>query len=115
MKKCQSHQDKIQFFGYIVSTHGIWIEDKKIKLVKTLPELQLIWDIQVFLGFINLYRQFIRGFSKIAILLTSILIITLSISAQLGYTKVDENEFNIDNDSRNSRISSSKNNNKVAN
>ena len=47
--------------------------EKKIEVIKNWPEPQSIKDIQVFLGFANLYRRFIKNFDRIAALLTSIL------------------------------------------
>ena len=44
--------------------------------MKDLFELKSVWDIQVFLGFVNFYRRFIQGFSRIAAPLTSMLKIT---------------------------------------
>ena len=49
------------------------MEDERIEEVKNWPEPKLMRDIQVFIGFANFYRQFIRGFSRIAALLTSML------------------------------------------
>ena len=49
------------------------MEDEKIEVVKNWPKPKSMWDIQVFIGFANFYRPFIRGFSKIAASLTSIL------------------------------------------
>ena len=52
---------------------GVKIEDEQIEAVKNWPEPTSVRDIQVFIGFANFYRHFIRGFSRIAALLTSIL------------------------------------------
>ena len=54
------------------------IKDERIKVVKNWPEPTLVRDIQVFIGFANFYWRFIQGFSRIAVLLTSILKITRS-------------------------------------
>ena len=48
------------------------MKEKRIEVVKDWPKLQLVRDIQVFLGFANFYRRFIRNFSKIAALFTLI-------------------------------------------
>ncbi len=45
------------------------MKDKKIKTVKSWLDLKLAKDIQVFLGFANFYKKFIKNFSKIATLL----------------------------------------------
>ena len=73
LKKCQFYQEEVWSLSYVVSSKSIRIEDEKIETVKQWPELQSIQDIQVFLGFANFYWQFIKGFSWIAVPLTSIL------------------------------------------
>ena len=78
LKKCHFHQDKICFLGYVMSSKDISMEAKKIEMVREWLEPKSIWDIQVFLGFANFYRQFIQGFSKIAAPLTSMLKTTRS-------------------------------------
>ena len=55
LKKCCFHQNKVCFLRYIVSSKGISIKVKKIKVVKDWPKLKSICDIQVFLGFANFY------------------------------------------------------------
>ena len=52
------------------------MEEENIEAVKAWPEPKSIRHIQVFLGFANFYRRFIRGFSKIATPLISMLKIT---------------------------------------
>ncbi len=49
------------------------MEEEKIEAVRDWPESQSVQDIQVFFGFVNFYRRFIWNFSKIAVLLTSML------------------------------------------
>ena len=49
------------------------MKEKRIDAVKTWPELKLVRDIQVFIGFTNFYQRFIQGFSKIAAPLTLML------------------------------------------
>lgn len=61
------YQNKIRFLGYVVSAKGIQIEKKQIKTVKNLLEPKLVRDIQVFIGFINFYHQFIYRFKKITV------------------------------------------------
>ena len=92
LKKCRFHKDKVRLLGYVVSSQGIWMEDEIIKAVRNWPKPKLIRDIQVFIRFANFYRRFIRGFSKIAAPLTSILKTTRSLESapRLG---ADDNEI----------------------
>ncbi len=73
LKKCRFHKDEVRFLSYTVSAHGVRMEDKRIEAVKNWPEPKSVRDIPVFLGYANFYFRFIRGFSKIAGPLTSIL------------------------------------------
>ena len=65
LKEYRFHSDKVQFLCYIVSVQGIQIKEDKIEAVNAWPELQSIWDIQMFLRFANFYRRFIKIFSVI--------------------------------------------------
>ncbi len=73
LKKCWFHKDEVQFLGFIVLVQGIRMEDKRIKAIRDWPEPQSVRDIQMFLGFTNFYKRFIKNFSRIAALLTSML------------------------------------------
>ena len=73
LKKCRFHKDEVRFLGYIVSAQGVRMEDERIEAVKNWPEPTSVRDIQVFIGFANFYRRFIRGFSRIAAPLTLLL------------------------------------------
>ncbi len=73
LKKCHIYQDEVRFLDYIVFHQGIRMEENQIKVVRDWPELQLVRDIQIFLGFVNFYQRFIQGFSRLTTPLTSIL------------------------------------------
>ena len=66
------------------------MEDERIKEVRNWPEPKSVRDIQVFIGFANFYRRFIRGFSKIAAPLTSMLKTTGSSNLALRKLGADE-------------------------
>ena len=84
LKKCRFHKDEVRFLGYVVSSQGIRIEDERIEAVRNWPEPKSVRDIQVFIGFANFYRRFIRGFSRIAAPLTSMLKTTGSSDSAQG-------------------------------
>lgn len=46
---------------------------KKFEIVKIWPEQKSVKNIQIFFGFRNFYREFIRNFNKIAVTFISIL------------------------------------------
>ena len=55
LKKCRFHQEEVRFLGYVVSSKGIRMEDKRIEAVKQWPEPQSVQDIKMFVRFANFY------------------------------------------------------------
>ena len=88
LKKCQFGTDKVLFLGYIVSPSGVQIELERIESIKNWPEPQSIKEIQVFIGFANFYRWFIRNFSAIAGPLTSMLKTDLGFRSSKSIKKI---------------------------
>ena len=82
LKRYWFHQEGIWFLRYIVSLNSICMENEKIEVVKKWLKPQSIQDIQVFLEFVNIYYQFIKGLSWIAISL----ILMLKISGNSEFT-----------------------------
>ncbi len=68
------------------------MEEEKIEAVKAWPEPQSVRDIQMFLGFANFYRRFIRNFSKIAVPLTSMLQTTNNKALSTQAIKIKKNQ-----------------------
>ena len=66
------------------------MEEERINAVKKWAKPQSVRDIQVFIGFANFYRRFIKGFSRIAAPLTAMLKTTRSSIASTF--RVDDNE-----------------------
>ena len=74
-----------------MSSKGISIEAKRIKVVKDWLDPKSVHNIQIFLGFTNFYRQFLQSFNKIVASFTLMLKI-------IGLP--DKPIFNKNNDSR---------------
>ena len=53
--------------------HGVSMEEDRIQAVKNWPKLKSLREIQVFLGFANFYRRFIKGSSRLAAPLTEMI------------------------------------------
>lgn len=73
LEKCQFHSPSIEFLGYVVAKSGVYMDPAKIKSIVSWPAPKSAHDIQIFLGFANFYRRFIKNYSQIAMPLTSLL------------------------------------------
>ena len=65
LKKSVFHQEEVKFLGYIVKTSGVTMSDRKVKSVQDWAHPRSVKEVQIFIGFANFYRRFIKDFSKV--------------------------------------------------
>jgi hypothetical protein len=73
LSKCRFNTDTVEFLGFIVGPKGIEMDPSRVETVKEWPVPTCYRDIQVFLGFTNFYRRFIREYARICVPLTDLL------------------------------------------
>lgn len=66
LEKCEFHKDMVDFLGYRISSSGITMDPSKLTSILQWDYPKSKRDIQVFLGFANFYRRFIKDYSLIA-------------------------------------------------
>ena len=81
----------MRFLGYIVFYQDIRMEKERIKAIYDWCEPLSVCDIQIFLEFANFNRQFIQGFNRIAVSLSSMLKIASLVDLAIS-VKVDNEE-----------------------
>ena len=65
--KSTFHVQQVEYLGHIISYNEVRMEPKKVQAVQDWPELTNVKEVQSFLGFVNYYRRFIKGFGGIAV------------------------------------------------
>lgn len=65
-EKCEWHVTTTEFLGYVLSPAGISMSKDKVKTILEWPTPKNKHDIQVFMGFCNFYRRFIKNFSGVS-------------------------------------------------
>jgi hypothetical protein len=71
-EKCYFEKEEIKFLGLIISEKGIRMDPHKVKAITDWPTPTTKRELQQFLGFVNFYRRFVKGFAKIAKPLTKL-------------------------------------------
>jgi hypothetical protein len=73
LSKCEFHATSTSFLGFVISPDGVSMEPDRVDAITEWPIPTSVHDIQIFLGFANFYRRFIRGYSRITAPITSLL------------------------------------------
>ena len=64
--KCSFYQEEIEFLGFVINSKGVKMDPVRVNTIKEWKPPSTYRDLQVFLGFCNFYRRFIKDFSNIA-------------------------------------------------
>lgn len=70
--KCEFDLKQVEYLGYVVTDHGLTMDNSKVQTIVDWPEPTSVRAVQLFLGFANFYRRFIRNYSAIAKPLTTL-------------------------------------------
>jgi hypothetical protein len=72
-EKCEFDKTEVDFLGIRIGRNGVSMDNEKIKAIIEWPTPKSQHDIQVFLGFANYHRAFLKHYSKYTTPLTNLL------------------------------------------
>jgi len=65
LKKSVFHQEQVEFLGYIFRTSSVTMSDRKVKRIQNWEPPRSVKEVQIFIGFANFYRQFIKNLPNV--------------------------------------------------
>ncbi|XP_021769525.1 uncharacterized protein LOC110733773 [Chenopodium quinoa] len=73
LSKCEFWLEKVAFLGDVISKEGVSVDPSKIRAVNDWSTPKNVSDVRSFLGLAGYYRRFVKDFSRIAKLVTSLM------------------------------------------
>jgi len=73
LEKSVFHVKEVDFLRYLVATDRVTMNENKVESIKLWKAPASVKDIQMFIGFANFYRHFIKNFSAICTPITNLL------------------------------------------
>ena len=65
-EKCKFEKDSMEYLGMIICPGEVQMDPGKVAAVKDWPTPTMLKEVQVFIGFANFYRRFIKDFLSLA-------------------------------------------------
>jgi hypothetical protein len=72
LSKCSFYQSRIHYLGHVTFGEGITLDSAKVEAIMEWPALMNFMAVCSFMGLAGYYRWFVKGFSKIANLITEL-------------------------------------------
>lgn len=72
-EKCSFAQEEVAFWGHIIGGGKLRMDGAKVKAIQEWEPKTKVTELRSFLGLVNYYRRFLKGYSAIAAPLTDLL------------------------------------------
>ena len=72
LEKSVFHVKMVDFLGYAVATDGVTMNENKVETIKAWKPPTSVTEVQIFMGFANFYRRFIKSFAEICTPITNL-------------------------------------------
>lgn len=70
--KCELWMQEMSFLGHLISNRGLVVDSSKVDTKLQLETPKSVVEIKSFIGSVDYYKIFIKGFLKLALFLTEL-------------------------------------------
>jgi hypothetical protein len=67
--KCKFFQQSVEYLGHVIYLGGLGVQQAKVEAIACIPRPMDVTRVHAFMGLVNYYRRYVKGFSTMAKLL----------------------------------------------
>ncbi len=64
--KCKFFQESVEYLGHVIYLGGLGVQQAKVEAIARIPRPTDVSRVHAFMGLVNYYRKFVKGFSVMA-------------------------------------------------
>jgi len=64
--KCKFFQESVEYLGHVIYPSGLGVQQAKVEAITHIPRPMDVSRVCIFMGLVNYYRRYVRGFNAMA-------------------------------------------------
>jgi hypothetical protein len=64
--KCKFFQESVEYLGHVIYPSGLGVQQTKVEAIACISRPMDVSRVRAFMGLVNYYRKYVKGFSAMA-------------------------------------------------
>jgi len=65
-RKCKFFKESVEYLGHVIYPSGLGVQQAKVEAIAHIPRPTDVSRVRAFMGLMNYYRRYVKGFSAMA-------------------------------------------------